>query len=149
MNAWCLIYLGARYGLLASSVREHATDQLYQAQQKVHDAGGQMARLSPRARILIPYARLSALMLLRVTPSSERAVSVPYICSDGACSADLVCRGIVWPQRGLGPMPPTDPLLYRLYEVLLVFGQPIKAVIHEKFGDGIMSACVVLSNSHH
>jgi len=28
-------------------------------------------------------------------------------------------------------MPPTDPLLYRLYEVLLVFGQPIKAVIHE------------------
>lgn len=37
-------------------------------------------------------------------------------------------------------MPPTDPLLYRLYEVLLVFGQPIKAIIHEKFGDGIMSA---------
>lgn len=71
----------------------------------------------------------------------------------------------VWPQRGLGPMPPTDPLMYRLYEVLLVFGQPLKAVrpgllceamqvkadqrdvmqvIHEKFGDGIMSAIVSL-----
>ena len=41
------------------------------------------------------------------------------------------------PQRGLGPMPPQDPLLYRLYEVVCVYGQPLKQVIHEKFGDGI------------
>jgi len=44
-----------------------------------------------------------------------------------------------FPVRGLGPMPPTDPVLYRLYEGLLVYGYPIKAIIHEKFGDGIMS----------
>jgi len=44
-----------------------------------------------------------------------------------------------WPQRGLGTTPPTDPVIYRLYEGVLVYGQPIKAVIHEKFGDGIMS----------
>jgi len=44
-----------------------------------------------------------------------------------------------FPNRGLGPMPPTDPVLYRLYEGILVYGHPIKAVIHEKFGDGIMS----------
>ncbi|KXN84871.1 Cyanate hydratase, partial [Leucoagaricus sp. SymC.cos] len=44
-----------------------------------------------------------------------------------------------WPNRGLGPMPPSDPVLYRLYEAVLVYGTPIKAVIHEKFGDGIMS----------
>ncbi|KAF9233175.1 cyanate lyase C-terminal domain-containing protein [Melanogaster broomeanus] len=44
-----------------------------------------------------------------------------------------------WPNRGLGPMPPTDPVLYRLYESVLVYGHAIKAVIHEKFGDGIMS----------
>jgi len=46
-----------------------------------------------------------------------------------------------WPNRGaLGPMPPTDPLLYRLYEGVMVYGHAIKAVIHEKFnGDGIMS----------
>ncbi|KAI0034547.1 cyanate lyase C-terminal domain-containing protein, partial [Vararia minispora EC-137] len=43
------------------------------------------------------------------------------------------------PQRGIGPIPPTDPVLYRLFEGVLVYGQPIKAVIHEKFGDGIMS----------
>ena len=44
-----------------------------------------------------------------------------------------------WPHRGLGPMPPTDPVLYRFYEGLLVYGNAIKAVIHEKHGDGIMS----------
>ncbi|TFK73246.1 Cyanase [Pluteus cervinus] len=44
-----------------------------------------------------------------------------------------------WPNRGIGPMPPTDPVLYRLYESVLVYGHAIKAVIHEKFGDGIMS----------
>jgi cyanate lyase len=36
--------------------------------------------------------------------------------------------------------PPTDPLLYRFHEILLQFGVPMKEVIHEKFGDGIMSA---------
>ncbi|KAJ7581041.1 cyanate lyase C-terminal domain-containing protein [Mycena floridula] len=45
-----------------------------------------------------------------------------------------------WPNRGnLGPIPPTDPVIYRLYEGVLVYGHSIKAVIHEKFGDGIMS----------
>jgi len=36
--------------------------------------------------------------------------------------------------------PPTDPLLYRFHEILLQYGIPMKEVIHEKFGDGIMSA---------
>ncbi|GAA5837975.1 hypothetical protein JCM5353_001167 [Sporobolomyces roseus] len=46
-----------------------------------------------------------------------------------------------FPERGaVTPMPPTDPVLYRLYEAVLVYGYPIKQVIHEKFGDGIMSA---------
>jgi len=44
-----------------------------------------------------------------------------------------------WPDRGLGPAPPSDPVLYRLYEGVMVYGRPIKAIIHEKFGDGIMS----------
>ena len=35
---------------------------------------------------------------------------------------------------------PTDPLIYRLYEIVGVYGQSIKQVIHEEFGDGIMSA---------
>ncbi|MGB5991643.1 MAG: cyanase, partial [Desulfobacterales bacterium] len=40
----------------------------------------------------------------------------------------------------LGPVVPTDPLIYRFYEIMQVYGMPLKAIIHEKFGDGIMSA---------
>ena len=43
------------------------------------------------------------------------------------------------PYRGM-PMPPTDPLLYRFYEMVMVNGPAIKAMIEEEFGDGIMSA---------
>jgi cyanate lyase len=35
---------------------------------------------------------------------------------------------------------PTDPLIYRLYEIVGVYGPTMKSLIHEKFGDGIMSA---------
>jgi cyanate lyase len=35
---------------------------------------------------------------------------------------------------------PTDPLIYRLYELVMVYGTTIKELIHEEFGDGIMSA---------
>ncbi|MGR8930143.1 MAG: cyanase [Gammaproteobacteria bacterium] len=35
---------------------------------------------------------------------------------------------------------PADPLLYRFYEVVSVYGPALKALIHEEFGDGIMSA---------
>jgi cyanate lyase len=35
---------------------------------------------------------------------------------------------------------PTDPLIYRFYELVNVYGTSIKALIHEEFGDGIMSA---------
>jgi cyanate lyase len=43
------------------------------------------------------------------------------------------------PYRG-SPMPPTDPLLYRFYELIMVNGPALKALIEEEFGDGIMSA---------
>ena len=35
---------------------------------------------------------------------------------------------------------PQDPLIYRLYEIVGVYGSSLKEIIHEKFGDGIMSA---------
>ena len=38
------------------------------------------------------------------------------------------------------PVVPVDPLLYRFYEIMQVYGLPLKDVIQEKFGDGIMSA---------
>lgn len=45
------------------------------------------------------------------------------------------------PMRGAGvPMPPTDPLIYRFYELVMINGPAWKALIEEEFGDGIMSA---------
>ena len=43
------------------------------------------------------------------------------------------------PHRGT-TMPPTDPLIYRFYELVMVNGPAWKALIEEEFGDGIMSA---------
>ena len=45
------------------------------------------------------------------------------------------------PMRGsLGEAVPTDPTIYRFYEIVQVYGTTLKALIHEEFGDGIMSA---------
>ncbi|MGC2654571.1 MAG: cyanase [Mycobacterium sp.] len=45
------------------------------------------------------------------------------------------------PMRGGLPMPtPTDPTVYRFYEAIQVYGPALKELIHEQFGDGIMSA---------
>ena len=45
------------------------------------------------------------------------------------------------PTRGALAAPvPTDPTIYRFYEIVQVYGPTIKELIHEEFGDGIMSA---------
>lgn len=47
----------------------------------------------------------------------------------------------VVPYKGSLPSTiPTDPLIYRFYELINVYGTTFKALIHEEFGDGIMSA---------
>jgi cyanate lyase len=47
----------------------------------------------------------------------------------------------VVPYKGSLPTSvPTDPLIYRWYEIVNVYGATIKELIHEEFGDGIMSA---------
>jgi len=45
-----------------------------------------------------------------------------------------------YPIKGSTSIVPTDPLIYRFYEIMQVYGLPLKGVINEKFGDGIMSA---------
>ena len=44
------------------------------------------------------------------------------------------------PHRGSSPIVPTDPLIYRFYELVQVYGTTWKELIQEEFGDGIMSA---------
>jgi cyanate lyase len=58
---------------------------------------------------------------------------------------DLSAEDILWLQRVpyKGSLPtavPTDPLIYRFYELVNVYGTTLKELIHEEFGDGIMSA---------
>jgi len=58
---------------------------------------------------------------------------------------DLNDEAIAWlqivPYKGSLPTAvPTDPLIYRWYEIVSVYGTTIKELIHEEFGDGIMSA---------
>ena len=54
---------------------------------------------------------------------------------------DAVTQLQVVPYKGSLPSSvPTDPLIYRFYELVNVYGTTFKALIHEEFGDGIMSA---------
>ncbi len=55
-------------------------------------------------------------------------------------SADLSAALQRFPTKTWNATIPTDPLIYRWYEMLNVYGETIKEIINEKFGDGIMSA---------
>lgn len=65
--------------------------------------------------------------------------------------ADAVCEKLelpvevsaalqAFPHKNWDKAIPTDPLVYRFYEMINVYGDTIKELIHEEFGDGIMSA---------
>ena len=55
--------------------------------------------------------------------------------------ADVVAALQEIPSKGsLDRTVPVDPLIYRFHEITQVYGTTLKAIIHEMFGDGIMSA---------
>ena len=54
-------------------------------------------------------------------------------------AADVSAMQII-PLRGSLSGVPTDPTIYRFYEMLQVYGTTLKALVHEQFGDGIISA---------
>jgi cyanate lyase len=83
--------------------------------------------------VLIVGALLGQMKLTR--PQAEKAAEL-----FGLSKAETTLLNEV-PMRGAGvAMPPTDPLIYRFYELVLVNGPAWKALIEEEFGDGIMSA---------
>ncbi|MFZ9266031.1 MAG: cyanase [Vulcanococcus sp.] len=81
---------------------------------------------------------IASLFYGQATASAEEAAQLAAVLGlDAATEAALQ----TYPIKGcLDPVIPTDPLLYRFYEILQVYGLPLKDVIQEKFGDGIMSA---------
>ncbi len=79
----------------------------------------------------------SALLGQQSMNEDEACAAVELLGLDTACIALL----IECPLKGsLDPTIPTDPLCYRLHEIAQVYGSTIKTLIHEEFGDGIMSA---------
>src|SRR5262245_191273 len=80
---------------------------------------------------------IAALFYRQASASTEEAEKLT---SALGLDAEMAAELVEFPTKGLGPIVPTDPLIYRFYEIMQVYGMPLKAVIHEKFGDGIMSA---------
>jgi len=74
----------------------------------------------------------------QMTFSAEEAAAVGKLLE---LPAEAVLQLQVVPYKGSLPTAiPTDPLIYRFYELINVYGTTIKSLIHEEFGDGIMSA---------
>ena len=88
----------------------------------------EIAGMSP---ILVVGALLGQMKLTK--PLAERAAALFGLSENEKRMLNEV------PTRGT-PMPPTDPLLYRFYEMVMVNGPAGQALIEEEFGDGIMSA---------
>ena len=80
----------------------------------------------------------TAALLGQMTLDKKQATTVGKLLG---LSPDVVAELQIVPYKGSLPTAiPTDPLLYRFYELINVYGTTIKSLIHEEFGDGIMSA---------
>ncbi|MDM7937809.1 MAG: cyanase [Cyanobium sp. CZS 48M] len=81
---------------------------------------------------------IASLLYGQATASPEEAQSLlAALDLDPSLAGELT----IPPVKGcLDPVVPADPLIYRFYEIMQVYGLPMKDVIQEKFGDGIMSA---------
>lgn len=82
------------------------------------------------------WATAACLGQMQMTKAQAETVGRIFSLSDEA---------VAWlqivPYKGSLPTAvPTDPLIYRWYEIVNVYGTTIKELIHEEFGDGIMSA---------
>ena len=80
----------------------------------------------------------TAAMLGQMTLSPDEAQKVGTLLELPEAAVALLQ---IPPYKGALPTQvPTDPLIYRFYELIMVYGPSIKELIHEEFGDGIMSA---------
>jgi cyanate lyase len=91
------------------------------------------ARIGGMSPVLVTGALLGQMKLTK--PQAEAAAKLFGLSASEAALLNEV------PMRGEGvAMPPRDPLIYRFYELVMVNGPALKALIEEEFGDGIMSA---------
>jgi cyanate lyase len=80
----------------------------------------------------------TAALLGQMTLSAEQANTLGKLLQ---LPGEAISQLQVVPYKGSLPTAvPSDPLIYRFYELISVYGTTFKALIHEEFGDGIMSA---------
>jgi len=90
------------------------------------------------ARVGMSKEWVTAACLGQMTLTDQQALTVGEIFGLSAEERRWLC---VVPYKGSLPTAiPTDPLIYRFYELVNVYGTTFKELIHEEFGDGIMSA---------
>ncbi|MBV9816832.1 MAG: cyanase [Solirubrobacterales bacterium] len=114
--------------------RADLTERILEAKRRQDLSFGEIASRIGRDRVWLTAALLGQHPLDR-----EAARAVLELLGLGSADEEALLTEV--PTRGSGVQAvPTDPTLYRLYEVLGVYGPALKALIHEEFGDGIMSA---------
>ncbi len=72
--------------------------------------------------------------------NSLSAEDAEKLCAALSLPAEVGAALQAFPMKGMDPQLLQDPVIYRLQEIVYVYGPTIKEVIHEKLGNGIMSA---------
>jgi cyanate lyase len=113
--------------------REDVTDLIYSA--KVQK-GIKWADVSKKLKLSKEWTTAACLGQMTLTKAQADIVAKIF---DLPKEATQLLQAV--PYKGSLPTAvPTDPLIYRWYEIVSVYGTTIKELIHEEFGDGIMSA---------
>jgi len=119
---------------------DHSAMTKEQAASRVHSAKARSGTTWQQLADAIgrPVAWTTAALLGQHPMSAkEAAIAVELL----GLGSDVEGALQLQPTRGaLDALVPVDPTIYRFYEVLQVYGPTIKELIHEQFGDGIMSA---------
>jgi len=114
--------------------RHETTEAILERKQKLGLTWRTIAEAVGRSELWVATALLG-----QATMTEEEATQVGAVLE---LDKEVLLPLLEVPYRGdlIQEMPPRDPTLYRLYEILLVYGPAMKEIMHEKFGDGIMSA---------
>ena len=113
--------------------REDVTDLIYSA--KVQK-GIKWADVAKKLKLSKEWTTAACMGQMTLTKAQADTVGKIF-----GLPKEAVTLLTVVPYKGSLPTAvPTDPLIYRWYEIVSVYGTTIKELIHEEFGDGIMSA---------
>ena len=117
--------------------REEATAQILAAKKQRGLTFEEIAKTVGRHKVWV-----TAALMGQATMSKEEAERAVSILGLGEGEASAVAATLQEPpmKGSLDSTVPVDPLIYRFHEITQVYGTTIKAIIHEMFGDGIMSA---------